>query len=155
MGGSEYYEYCHGITGGQVPTLDLAADRANGAAVMKLVRNGLADCAHDCSKGGLAVALAEMAAGGTGFKVQLDAVPSTCTRLDDLLFSESHSRYIIGTKDPDKTARLLASEEVSFAQIGKSARGRAEFSQGSKARISLPLLRLESAFGSLERTMQR
>ncbi|HEX6561206.1 MAG TPA: AIR synthase-related protein, partial [Nitrososphaera sp.] len=154
MGGSEYYEYVHGITGGQLPAVDLATDKANGSAVLKLIRNGLASCAHDCSKGGLAVALAEMAvAGNTGFRVQLDSVPSTCTRLDDLLFSESHSRYLIGTTKPEQVARLLQSEGVRFAQIGRSIRSKAEFVQGKKIKISLPLSKLEGAFESLAEIM--
>lgn len=158
MGGSEYYESVCGITGGQVPSVDLAVDRANGSAVLKLIRSGLASCAHDCSKGGLAVALAEMAiAGNTGFRVNLNSVPSTCTRPDDLLFSESHSRYLVGTTTPEQAARLLRSAGVKFAQIGKSSAARnsikkAEFSIG-KTRISLPLSRLEGAFGSLGKIM--
>lgn len=155
MGGSEYYEYIHGITGGLVPQVDLATDRANGAAVMKLVRNGLASCAHDCSKGGLAVALAEMAvAGRTGFKVDIDNVPHACKRPDEILFSESHSRYLIGTHKPAEVERLLKSEGVKFAQIGRSARGRVEFTQGRKVKVSLPLAKLDHAFGALGRIMQ-
>jgi phosphoribosylformylglycinamidine synthase II len=154
MGGSEYYEYVHGITGGRVPSVDLATDKANGSAVLKLIRNNLVSCAHDCSKGGLAVALAEMAVIGTsGFQVQLEAVPRTCTRLDDLLFSESHSRYIIGTTNPKEVARILQAEQVKFAQIGKSARRKAEFSWGRKRLISLPLSKLENAFDALGKLM--
>jgi phosphoribosylformylglycinamidine synthase II len=155
MGGSEYYEYVHRITGGRVPQVDLATDRANGAAVMKLIRNGLVDCAHDCSKGGLAVALAEMAvAGRTGFKVDMDKVPSTCKRSDELLFSESHSRYLIGTTKPAEVERLLKSEGVKFAQIGRSGRGKAEFVQGKKVKVSIELAKLDKAFGVLDRIMQ-
>jgi phosphoribosylformylglycinamidine synthase len=154
MGGSEYYEYVCGITGGQVPQVDLATDRANGAAVMKLIRNGLVTCAHDCSKGGLGVALAEMGvAGRTGFRVLLDKVPNTCARLDDLMFSESHSRYIVGTREPAKVEQLLASEGVRFAMIGKSAPGRAEFAHGKK-KITIPLAKMDRASGSIEKTMQ-
>ncbi|MEW6604961.1 MAG: phosphoribosylformylglycinamidine synthase subunit PurL, partial [Thermoproteota archaeon] len=51
MGGSEYYEYVHGIIGGQVPKVDLPIDAQNGNAVLGLIRSGLVTCAHDCSKG--------------------------------------------------------------------------------------------------------
>jgi phosphoribosylformylglycinamidine synthase len=156
MGGSEYYEYVHKITGGQVPLVEMETDRANGDAVIKLIRAGLVTCAHDCSKGGLGVALAEMAvsAGKTGFAVKLDAAPSSCARLDELLFSESHSRYLVGTKKPKEVARLLESKRVKFALIGRSARGgRAEFAFGRR-KISLPLSEVEAAFGSLEKIMQ-
>lgn len=155
MGGSEYYEYVHGITGGQVPQVDLETDRANGAAVMKLIRNSLVDCAHDCSKGGLAVALAEMAvAGRTGFKVDLENIPHNCKKLDELLFSESQSRYVVETSKPEKVEQLLKSEGVKFARIGCSAPDKAEFTQNRKARISLPLVKLEYAFSALDRIMR-
>ena len=154
MGGSEYYEYVHKITGGQVPMVDMEADRASGAAVMKLIQASLVSCAHDCSKGGLAVALAEMAvAGKTGFAVKLDSAPSSCKRLDELLFSESHSRYLVGTKKPKEVARLLESEGVRFALIGRSARSRAELAYGRR-KVSLPMSKVEAAFGSLEKIMQ-
>lgn len=157
MGGSEYYEYVHGITGGQPPAVDLESDKANGFAVLKLIRNGLASCVHDCSKGGLAVALAEMAvAGKTGLRVQLDSVPSTCTRTDDLVFSESHSRYLIGTDKPNQLSQLLQSEGIKFAQIGKSfsrSGSKFELTEGKKTRISLPLSKLEGAIGSLRKIM--
>jgi phosphoribosylformylglycinamidine synthase len=155
IGGSEYYEYVHKITGGPVPAVDMEKDRANGDAVMKLIRAGHVSCVHDCSKGGLAVALAEMAvAGKTGFKVKLDLAPSSCTRLDELMFSESHSRYVVGTKEPEQVAQQLKSEGVQFAQIGRSARsGIAEFAHGRR-RVSLSLSRMEAALGSLEKIMQ-
>lgn len=155
MGGSEYYEYVHRITGGQVPVVNMATDRANGVAVMKLIRQRLVSCAHDCSKGGLAVALAEMAiAGKTGFKVDMNLVPSACSRPDDLLFSESHSRYLVGTDKPEAVEKLLKSEGVAFSQIGRATRGTAMLTRGKKAVMSLPVARMESAFDSLEKTMQ-
>jgi phosphoribosylformylglycinamidine synthase len=156
MGGSEYYESVHGITGGQVPVVDMATDRANGAAVLKLIRQGLVNCAHDCSKGGLAVALAEMAiAGKTGFKVDMDLVPNTCSRPDDLLFSESHSRYLIGTGKPEAVEKFLQSEGVVYARLGKASRGAATFTKGKKPVMSIPAAKLEAAFLSIEKIMQR
>jgi phosphoribosylformylglycinamidine synthase len=101
------------------------------------------------------VALAEMAvAGNTGFRVNVESVPNTCTRIDDLLFSESHSRYLIGTARPEQVAKMLSSEGVRFARIGRSARGKVEFAQGKKTRISLPLSKLESALESLGKLMR-
>ena len=154
MGGSEYYEYVHGITGGPAPKVALHVDRQNGNAVQSLIRSGIIACAHDCSKGGLAVALAEMAiAGSTGFKVDLDAIPNSCRRIDDLLFSESHSRYIIGTKEPDKVRTALSSAGVTFAEIGRGAAGGIEFTRGKK-KIRLTLKQLKTSFDSLGKVMQ-
>jgi phosphoribosylformylglycinamidine synthase len=154
MGGSEYYEYVHGITGGSVPNVDLQVDRRNGNAVQSLIKSGLIACAHDCSKGGLAVALAEMAiAGSTGLKVDLDAVPNSCSRVDDLLFSESHSRYIVGTKEPEKVSRTLLLAGVTFAKVGSTANN-IEFTRGKKKIMKLTLKQLQASFYSLGSVMQ-
>jgi len=154
MGGSEYYEYIHNITGGPVPNIDLQVDRKNGNAVQNLIKSGLVTCVHDCSRGGLAVALAEMSIrGSTGFEVDLDVVPNLCSRTDDLLFSESHSRYIVGTKQPEKVRKMLSSADVMFEQIGSAANA-IEFAKGKKRLIKLTLKQLQTSFYSLEKVMQ-
>lgn len=154
MGGSEYYEYVHSLTGGPVPKVNLEVDRQNGNAVLGLIKTGVVTCLHDCSKGGLAVALAEIAIGGSrGFKVDLEAVPNSCGRIDELLFSESHSRYVIGTKEPERVRRELSSAGVTFADIGRAA-GRIEFVKGKKKVIKLALKQLQASFDSLGKVMQ-
>lgn len=154
MGGSEYYEQHHKITGGQVPVVDLKTDKKNGDAVLGLIAAGLVSCAHDCSKGGLAVALCEMAiAGSSGFKVDVKKVPNSCKRSDEVLFSESHCRYIIGTKDPEQVKKRLSDLGVKFAQIGKAVGSRAEFTKSGKPVVGLTRLKLELSFASLEKTM--
>ena len=77
---------------------------------------------HDCSKGGLAIALCEMAiAGETGFDVSLDKIPNSCSSIENLLFSESASRYILGTDDPDKVQKLLSAiDGIEYSEIGSS-----------------------------------
>jgi len=155
MGGSEYYEYIHKITGGTVPQVDLKVDRQNRTAVLDLIKTGLARCAHDCSKGGIAVALAEMAiAGSIGFKVQLDSVPNSCKQIDELLFSETHSRYIIATKDPETVYKVLSSKGVRFAEIGKTIPTNIEFIMGKRDVIRLSLKQLQPNFYFLEKTLQ-
>jgi phosphoribosylformylglycinamidine synthase subunit PurL len=155
MGGSEYYEYFHRITGGTVPQVDLKVDRQNRAAILNLIRTGLVSCAHDCSKGGIAVALAEMAiAGSIGFKVQLDSIPNSCKQIDELLFSETQSRYIIATKDPENVHKVLSAKEVRFAEFGKTIPTNIEFIKGKRDMIRLSLKQLQSNFYLLERILQ-
>ena len=124
MGGSEYYEYYHNITGGTVPKLDFEIDKRIGKAILQLIRNHLVDCVHDCSKGGLAIALCEMAIhGNIGFTIDVDLIPNSCSRVDNLLFSESHSRYIIGTGEPQKVQNLLSRiGGIIFSLIGHANR---------------------------------
>jgi phosphoribosylformylglycinamidine synthase II len=155
MGGSEYYEYFHKITGGTIPQVDLEVDKQNRAAVLNLIKTGVVSCAHDCSKGGIAVALAEMAiAGSIGFKVQLDSVPNSCKQTDELLFSETQSRYIVATKEPESVLKVLAGKGVRFAEIGKTTSTNVEFVKGKRDMIRLSLKQLQSNFDLLERTLQ-
>ena len=121
MGGSEYYQYLNGFKGGYVPHLDLHEDSLNSKFVLKLIKKGLITCVHDCSKGGLSIALSEMAIGGNcGIEVNLDKVPANCKRLDNLLFSETPSRFIVGTNNEDKIEKeLIKCKSLQFAKIGK------------------------------------
>jgi phosphoribosylformylglycinamidine synthase II len=119
LGGSEYAEVVLGAVSGRPPGLDL--DRAVRLVTLLVAasRHGLVTAAHDCSDGGLAVALAEAALGGDcGFAVTLPAdLPSHV-----MLFSESASRALVGV-EPARSASLedLAGEhEVPFARIGET-----------------------------------
>jgi phosphoribosylformylglycinamidine synthase subunit PurL len=119
MGGSEFFESYHHIIGGKVPRVTLDNDLLHGNVILKLINSNLAYCVHDCSKGGLAVSLAEMAfRGGTGISIDMERVPNKCSKLDYLLFSETHSRYLFATKEPTETTKILRNMRCSFAEIG-------------------------------------
>ena len=121
LGGSHYYKI-HNELGANVPTLDLEKGPKIAAAICKAIADSLIVSCHDCSEGGLAVTLAEMAfAGGLGIEADLRALPKAadCTQADVQLFSESNSRYIIEA-EPDKFdafAKLMLN--LPFGQIGK------------------------------------
>src|SRR5437879_782081 len=77
LGGSEYYESVRRLVGGRVTRLHLKIERQLLRTVTTLIETGLVEAAHDISKGGLAVSLAEMAIQGQkGFTVHLDKVPT-------------------------------------------------------------------------------
>jgi phosphoribosylformylglycinamidine synthase len=92
------------------------------AAICKAIKEELIVSCHDCSEGGLAVTLAEMAfAGGMGIEADLRALPKTpdCVTTGTQLFSESNSRYVVEV-EPDKFdtfAKLMLN--LPFGQIGK------------------------------------
>ena len=76
LDGSEYQKRWYGRVEGRIPDVDLAAEVQLQAAVRQAIAAGLLRSAHDCSDGGLAVALVESCmAGGLGAKVALDALP--------------------------------------------------------------------------------
>jgi phosphoribosylformylglycinamidine synthase len=158
MGGSEYYEWYHRISGGNVPKLDLSVDKLNSKAVLELISKNLVNCIHDCSKGGLAVAVSEMAiAGNVGLDMNLNFIPNSCSRLDNLLFSESQSRYIIGTKQPSKVQKILSEfKELRFARIGRAAGSNQSVKFIDKNMglvVDIPIKKLSESSKALERMM--
>jgi phosphoribosylformylglycinamidine synthase len=121
MGGSEYYAYLNRVTGGVVPQLDLQIDLINSDMILKIIKEQLISCSHDCSKGGLGIALTEMAIGSNcGVNIDLEKVPNTCKRLDFLLFAETPSRFIIGTKNEEKLEKEFSKcKKLKYSKIGK------------------------------------
>ena len=105
LGGSEWYAL-HGAVGNAVPKVDAEAAKALYEALHRAMAAGLVASCHDCSDGGLGVALAETAfAGGLGLEVDLRAVPAEgIARNDELLFSESQSRFVVTIRPEQREA---------------------------------------------------
>jgi len=121
LGGSHYYKI-GGYIGANVPKLDLGKAPRIAQRISEAIAKGLVVSCHDCSEGGLAVALAEMAfAGGLGIDADLQGLPKSkdCCRADSQLFSESNSRYVVEVEPEnyDAFARLMLN--LPFGQIGK------------------------------------
>jgi phosphoribosylformylglycinamidine synthase subunit PurL len=95
LGQSIYLRDLFGRTDGPAPNVDLAHEKKAGLFVRALIRDGLATAVHDCSDGGLGVALAEMAmASGIGANVnELNGNPSQAT-----FFGEDQGRYVVTIK---------------------------------------------------------
>jgi phosphoribosylformylglycinamidine synthase len=97
LGGSEYMKVQHGIVAGRPPALDLMRERAVGNLILAAGRSGFIRSAHDCSDGGLLVALAECCLlGGIGMRGPA-LTPEPPLRLDAAFFGESPSRFIVST----------------------------------------------------------
>ena len=96
LGGSYYYRLV-GLVGNRAPGM-APAGPATARALHRAISAGLMRACHDCSEGGLAVALAEMVlAGGLGANISLADVPRSEPMANDewLLFSESNGRYVV------------------------------------------------------------
>ena len=103
MGGSEYAGAL-GL-GGQVPQVDALSARLRYERMFMAVREGLVTAAHDISDGGLAVALAEMAlAGRTGACVDAAKAPHLDCSVEQILYSESASRFVVTVREGDRAA---------------------------------------------------
>jgi phosphoribosylformylglycinamidine synthase subunit PurL len=91
LGGSEYLEAEHGTVAG-LPVVDLQAEHRLHQLVLRANQEGLLQSAHDCSDGGLAVALAESCIlGDNGFQGNV----SLSGRLDAALFGEAQGRIVV------------------------------------------------------------
>jgi phosphoribosylformylglycinamidine synthase len=155
MGGSEYYESFHSLTGGKVPLVDIKTEKMCASAVKRLVRNGMVESVHDCSKGGIAVALAEMAImGRLGIRIDTDAIPSDKLGLDDLLFSETNSRYLLATTNAAHVRKMLNESGAPFGEIGIAGGSELEFVAFKKPVVKLGLNELYSAYNSLNMLMR-
>src|SRR6187401_1626819 len=127
LGGSEYLKVLHHREQGSPPFLSLEAEKALQDFALKVIHEGLVQSAHDCSDGGLAVALAECcvsgprAAQGAVVKLGLGSL-----RRDALLFGESQSRIILSTRPTAVESILSRAAEagVPAAQIGTVGGGR-------------------------------
>ncbi len=116
LAASEFLEVVHGVVAGK-PSIDLDLELAVQRACRALVNGGVAKSAHDCSDGGLAVALAECAiAGGVGAAI---AAPAS-GRWDAALFGEGQSRIIVTVSpdDADKLRAVCEREGAPCAEIG-------------------------------------
>ena len=122
MGGSEYFEYCLNVLGGKVPHVDLEEQRRIVETIRNLIDGDLITGVHDCSKGGIIITLLEMAIHSrNGFRISVDKIPNECSRLDYLLFSESHSRFIFSTQHDSKVIKYLKKRAIPYARIGCSS----------------------------------
>jgi phosphoribosylformylglycinamidine synthase len=96
LGGS-IYGSMSGKNAGAIPRVSLTRGPGTAKAVAAIVGQGLAASAHDCSEGGLLVALAEMLMGSASDEAALglDVGVSGTLALEALAFAESPSRYVL------------------------------------------------------------
>ena len=140
MGGSEYFEYIHKFIGGKCPSVNFVESKKNMKTVLKVIQSQLLKSVHDCSKGGLAVAISELCMmNQIGCKISLENVPGEKLDIDRILFSESHSRYllILDKKNLKKLEIILKKNKVSFKLIGKFMGDKIQFTKGTKSIIDL------------------
>jgi phosphoribosylformylglycinamidine synthase subunit PurL len=121
LGGTEYLRVIHHREQGSPPYLDLEVEKALHACVLKLIGEGFVESAHDCSDGGLAVALAECCLShptkplGAVLKLPLNRL-----RRDALLFGESQSRVVLSVRPAhvDQVLQVAQALGVPVMTIG-------------------------------------
>jgi phosphoribosylformylglycinamidine synthase len=149
LGGSEYYA-AKGLVGNSVPRVNPKQAKKLMDSLSKATAKGLVRACHDCSDGGLGVAVAEMAfAGGLGATVHLGKVPlgEPIARDDFILFSESNSRFLVEVAPENKADFERIMKGNSFALIGQVNGSTALEIAGIKGKkTAVPLADLKEAW---------
>jgi phosphoribosylformylglycinamidine synthase len=141
LGQSLYLREIAGFAAGDPPRVDLTAERRAGNLVRTLIEQELVSAVHDCSDGGIGVALAEMAlAGDMGLKKSwISAVANPGHQL----FGEGQGRYLVTTRQPEAVEALVAAKMLlsfGFGVTGGNAL-QFEWGEGQSSTISLTDLR--------------
>lgn len=101
FGGSELQKLLNnGVISGKAPAINLEVEAARQQALLKAIKAGLVQSAHDVAEGGLAVAIAETTFGAKGLGVDITLTGSATTAL----FSESQSRFVVTVKEENAAA---------------------------------------------------
>ena len=130
LGASEiaymFRDECSGGIGGRVPEIDAERNLSMYRALTKAMSQGLVASAHDCSDGGLAVALAECCFGtNSGAVVNISELGSSDPELDSFgaLFSESMGRILVSVRPEDSDSFSTAMKGHSCHKIGSVEKG--------------------------------
>ncbi|MBF0564835.1 MAG: phosphoribosylformylglycinamidine synthase subunit PurL [Nitrospirae bacterium] len=162
LGGSEYLYLVHGLERGLPPAIDPRKEADLCGLLTELNGRGLIRSAHDCSEGGLAVALAECSIeGGVGAEVDLSTLSVICgspgnspagnlagnpvtggIRRDALLFGESSGRVVVSTREEDVTGvlRIAAESGISASVIGMTGGKRFIIKIEDSPLVDIPLV---------------
>jgi len=151
LGASEYALATRGKREGRVPKLDLDFERRVQEACLKAIQAGLIESAHDCSDGGLSVALAESCfssyrRAAIGCKLNLTGELSAAA----LLFSESPSRIVVSAQpsNVDQIIRLADELGVPATVIGSTGGDRFVIEINGAKVVDRTIAEVESAWRS-------
>ena len=128
LGASEYYSALGKKSGvGFVPRVNAEENKKLYNALAKAIAKGLVASAHDCSDGGLGVAIAESAlAGGLGTEIDLRKILASedAKRNDALLYSESAGRFVVSVshKNAKEFAEIMQGTKTAQAGVAKGSR---------------------------------
>jgi phosphoribosylformylglycinamidine synthase len=123
LGGSHYLLVAHGKREGLPPRVDFDHEKKIDAQLLALIRAGLVRSAHDCSEGGLAVALAESCFQHAEKNPLFGATISlgkSSLRPDVALFNETQGRLLFSTAatTADQVEQLLHDSGLPFQRLG-------------------------------------
>jgi phosphoribosylformylglycinamidine synthase len=148
LGASEYLELVRGLVRGK-PGIDLDMEKRVQRCCLEAIKRGFVKSAHDCSEGGLLVAIAESCiCGGIGFKGESPALRALSAgvkgRLDSAFFGEYQSRIVVSMSDDSavKLTKVARKWQVPLTLLGRVGGKRLVV----KGYIDLPLAKAARAW---------
>ncbi len=144
LGASEYLHALFNQTIGTVPAIDLDYEKRLQSALLAAIQKGMVKSAHDCSEGGLAVAITECCISERENMVGASIKISDELRSDCLLFGETQSRVILScdSKNENELIAFFKKQNVSCQNIGTTGGNRLTIND----MISVDLKDLAEAF---------
>ena len=120
---SEYLASYHAVKESSAPKFDLDAEYDMQQTIIKLIRAGVIESAHDVADGGLFITLLESSfVNNVGFEI----VSSSAVREDAFLFGEAPSRVVVSVTETGEDAFLdtLKTSKTPFVLLGHVTQGR-------------------------------
>jgi phosphoribosylformylglycinamidine synthase subunit PurL len=158
LGASEYLARVHGLTIGAVPVVDLDLEKRLTDTLLAAIAAGHLHSAHDCSEGGLAVALAEccIADADQMLGAQVDVADAAVASDRALLWGEAQGRVLVSTANAEAVLAVAAAHQVPARVIGTvTADPRLVIATGART-VDTPLAPLADAyFTAIPALMQR
>jgi phosphoribosylformylglycinamidine synthase subunit PurL len=155
FGSSEYAKEILDALWGYPPELDLEKEAALQKAVIELIQQGVVESVHDCSDGGVAVALAEKAfANDVGARVN---IASNGLPAEFALFGEDASRIVLSCDLADIVRLQEIAEKYGIAAdvLGETIPGRLEISLDGRVVVTASVSELNAAYeGALESALR-
>jgi phosphoribosylformylglycinamidine synthase II len=156
LDGSQYHKEVYGVVQGKPPEVNMGAELESAGEVLELIReddDGAITAVHDCSTGGISIAIAEMAiSGDIGATLDASKVPKDDENMTDaeILFSESNARFIITVKKEYKD-KILSKINAPAAIIGEVGGNNLTINQ-NLVDVNVEKLK-ESYYGVIEKFM--
>jgi phosphoribosylformylglycinamidine synthase II len=155
FGSSEYAKEILGAVWGFPPALELDREAALQKTLIELAQAGLVDSTHDCTEGGIAVALTESGF-AKGFGISVDLVSSGLAP-EFVLFGEDASRVIISCDQSNlsRIQQLAVKYGLSAEVIGQTASDKVEIRLDGRVVVSASVSELRDGFeGALESALK-
>ncbi len=163
LAASEFAQTVLGLTtqeltdNGVLPAIDLVREKRVQDTLLKLIEADLINSAHDCSDGGLAVAIAECCFSSLGHQAIGAEIDLTSNRLssESLLFGETPSRVVISFSAAKRGDVGQFLDDTAFAVIGRVGGDRLRIVRGADSLIDTPVAELEMPWsGALARHLE-